>query len=90
MGIHGQRLTLGHFSNAEAAARLYDSASFFLRGAQADLNFPDEQPQPLSDELKARIRAVPEGLAYRKWGRANQDDGDDDDDDDDEDEEDDE
>lgn len=49
---------LGYCATEAEAGRLYDSAAYYLRGAEAQPNFPDEQPRPLSDELKAKIDAV--------------------------------
>ena len=53
----GKTINIGFYSTEEEAARIYDSTAYYLRGAQAKVNFPDEQPQPLSDEIKARIEA---------------------------------
>ena len=39
-------------------ARIFDSASYYLYGTEARLNFPHEMPQPLSDEFKAKIDAA--------------------------------
>jgi hypothetical protein len=53
-----RKVYLGRFDDQEAAARLYDSALFYLNGAQAKLNFPRDKPRPLSNELKAKIDAA--------------------------------
>ena len=59
ISANGKVFHLGRYSTEEEAARIYDSAAHYLKGAQAKLNFPDEQPRHLSDELKARIDATP-------------------------------
>jgi superfamily II DNA or RNA helicase len=47
---------LGCFSTQEEAAKVRDSAAYYLKGAKAKLNFPDEVPKPLDEELIAKIK----------------------------------
>ena len=51
---NGRQIYLGSPDCEEEGARLYDSACYYMRGAKAKLNFPNEIPRPLSEELKVR------------------------------------
>ena len=42
----GRYVTLGYYDSAEDAARVFDVASHFLRGPNANLNFADCLPPP--------------------------------------------
>jgi hypothetical protein len=52
------RFNLCSYPTEKEAAQVYDSAAYYLRGAQAKLNFRDHKPSPLTVELKAAIDAI--------------------------------
>ncbi|CAJ1978269.1 unnamed protein product [Sphenostylis stenocarpa] len=61
------RIWLGSFGSAEMAARAYDSAAFFLKGASASLNFPDlvhSLPRPLSSSRRDIQSAAAEAALH--------------------------
>ena len=55
IGAKGKNIVLGYYSTDDKAARIYDSAVYYLNGAQAELNFPEEEPEELTEELKNKI-----------------------------------
>jgi hypothetical protein len=63
MSINGKEVHLGLYSNQEDAARVRDSgrvrdsvSHYLQRGAFSILNFPDKPPQPIDDDLKAKLK----------------------------------
>ncbi|KAJ0959760.1 hypothetical protein J5N97_000549 [Dioscorea zingiberensis] len=66
------RVWLGSFSSAESAARAHDTASFFLHGDQATLNFPELAgflPRPQSSSPTAIRAAAVEAASSATQGR---------------------
>lgn len=62
------RIWLGSFASPEMAARAYDSAAFFLKGASAYLNFPElvhSLPRPLSSSRRDIQSAAAKAAALR-------------------------
>ncbi|KAK8661510.1 hypothetical protein V6N13_091109 [Hibiscus sabdariffa] len=49
---NGERVWLGTFDSAEAAALAYDQAAFSMRGSAATLNFPVERVEESLKEMK--------------------------------------
>ena len=71
IGVKYKMVYLGRYLSPEEAARVYDSACYYLKGDRALLNFPGEQPQPLADELKAKIDAATAAAQPQSgWKRA--------------------
>lgn len=76
------RIWLGSFAVPEMAARAYDVAAYYLKGAKAHLNFPDEVdllPRPSScaarDIQAAAAEAANAVIAAKKSGADDSDSG---------------
>ena len=68
MNIPGKNLYLGCFTSEVEAARIYDSVCYHLRGERwrAKLNFPEDEPVPLTEELKAKLEELVQNPAPLK------------------------